>query len=374
MYSMKIKRLIEADRPTDVKDKTEIDWDTMFDEPTSKGELSANTKSSAASKAAGPLATPKLKVGAAGDTRKATAAMSPTDAMRDMMSKINMPVPAEPDTPSQDVVPHEPITPENVPAVISKEIEMSDPTMVQPTWHAVANLPGNMSRSILTLGKVLFGAFTKTPTRDIVMIGNVGGQGPNSTKEVRSVAAWVVENGRDVDTAHMDFGATIPGYSADVKQYIAGGVRFMLVKDQFGDYIYSWPEVDSVGGAKQIEAPALSPHRSLSKRTTNILEGSAVNRISHNFIQFGHAKIEVTDRGIGWQAPGGASTLFYPDNSIYGDRRGEGRLSQMSERGVPGLIQPIFRDYLQGRIRLGDIDAVITRLRELERQVTKPAS
>jgi hypothetical protein len=128
-----------------------------------------------------------------------------------------------------------------------------------------------------------------------------------------------------------------------------------------------------VGGQEQIEAPR-RPHRSLGKRTTDILEDSAVNRINHNFIQFGHAKVEVTDRGIGWQAPGGASTLFYPDNSIYGDRRGEGRLSQMSERGVPGLIQPIFRDYLQGHIKPGDIDAIIARLRALEQQVTKPAN
>lgn len=264
---MKIKNLLEADRPIDVKDKTEIDWDTMFDEPVSKGELSTGTKSSAASKTAGPAATPKLKVGSKADTARAVSTMNPTDAMRDMMSRINVPVPDETETPARDLVPHEPVTPQNVPATISKEIAMSDPNMVQPTWHTVANLPGNMSRAILTLGKALFGAFTQTPTKDIVMIGNVGGQGPNSTRDVRSVAAWVVENGRAVDDAKIDFGDTIPGYHADVKHYTAGGVRFKLVKDQFGEYIYAWPEADSLGGVEQLAAPqGRTPNRALGRR------------------------------------------------------------------------------------------------------------
>lgn len=257
-------KIIEA-KPT-VKDKVEVDWDTMFDEPTSKGELSTDKKTADDQPKAAPKDVPKLKVGTKADTAKATAGITPTDAMRDLISKINVPVPDEPEEPSRDVVIHEPVTTQNVPAVISKEIALADPNMVQPTWHAVANLPGNMSRAILTLGKALFASFTKTPTKDIVTIANLGGQGPNSNREIQAVANWISKNGIPVDTAKMDFGATIPGYDATVKQYSTAGVRFMLVKDQFGQYIYAWPEQDSHQKAKTLE-PSRTPHRSLSKRT-----------------------------------------------------------------------------------------------------------
>lgn len=263
---MKIFEITEAN--TKVKDKADLDWDTMFDEPVSKGELSTAAGSSKVSgKSQNP--TPKLKVGSAADTRSKTAKITPTDAMRDMMSRINVPIDdIGSDEPTQDVVPHEPITPENLPAVITKEISITDPNTVTPTWHTVANLPGNMSRGILTLGKALFSSFTKTPTKDIVMIGNVGGQGPNSTREIRSVSKWVVDNGRAVDDASIDFDQTIPGYEAQTKHYTAGGVRFMLVKDQFGEYIYAWPEADSHGGVQQISSPPANkaPHKSISDR------------------------------------------------------------------------------------------------------------
>ncbi len=250
---MKIKELTEADKPTDIKDRTEIDWETMFDEPASKGELSTGRKSSAADKSASPKAAPKLKVGSRADAARKTAGMQMTPDMARMLGGLNIPDDQlEPEPPSQAVVPHEPVTLANVPATISREIEMSDPSMVNPTFLRVADLPGNMNRAILTLGKSLFRSFTKTPTKDIVMIGNMGGMGPHSTKEVRSVANWVADNGREVDTAHMDFGPTMPGYEADVKQFSTAGVRFMLVRDQFGDYIYGWPEGDSVGSARAL--------------------------------------------------------------------------------------------------------------------------
>jgi len=262
----------EAEKPTDVKDKTGIDWDNIFDEPAG-GELSTDTKSSSLKPSAGAAEVPHMKIGSAADTAKATAKMSPTDAMRDMMSRINVPVDdTGVDEPTDNLPSTQRITPEHLPAVISREIAMTDPHAVNPTWHTVANLPGNMSRAILTLGKALFRAFTRTPTEDIVMIGNVGGQGPNTTREVRSVANWVVEHGRPVDTASIDFGATIPGYRADVKHYVVGGIRFKIVKDQFGDYIYCWPEADSIGATPQIgnkapaQEPVRRPSRSLPRR------------------------------------------------------------------------------------------------------------
>lgn len=260
------KRTIrEASDPTDFKDPTEIKWDDIFDDPTSKGEIS--NAASAADDAAG-VSVPRMEPTSAADTARATAGMTPTDAMRDVMSRINVPADDMDDDGSDEVdnlpVPAE-ITPEHLPAIISREIAMSDPHAVNPTWHAVSNLPGNMSRAILTLGKSLFRAFTRTPTEDIVMIGNVGGQGPNTTREVRSVAAWVEKHGVPVDDATVDFNRSIPGYTADVKHYVVGGVRFKLVRDQFGDYIYAWPESDSIGGAPQITT-GNRPSRSLSRR------------------------------------------------------------------------------------------------------------
>lgn len=267
--------LEEADRPVDVKDPTEVDWDNIFDDPTSKGELSTDTHSANAAQTAGPTEIPKLKIGSKADTRAATANMTPTTAMRDMLDKINIPddmlEPEEVgvDEPHQQLVPSE-VTPDHVPAIISREIALSDPHAVNPTWHIVSNLPGNMSRAILTLGKALFRSFTNTPTESISMIGNVGGQGPNSTREVRSVAKWVTEKGTPVDTASIDFDVTIPGYSADVSHFVVGPIRFMLVKDPYGDYIYAWPNADSVGSQPQIAAPApppaKRPNRALSRR------------------------------------------------------------------------------------------------------------
>lgn len=260
---MSKKPLDEADRPVDYATPTDIDWDTMFDEPVSKGALSTDHVNTSAAKTSGQVEVPKLKIGDKAATHAATAHMTPTDSMRDMMSKINIPdemmdAGVDDEPPHQQLVPST-IQPDQVPAVISREIAMSDPHAVNPTWHAVANLPGNMSRAILTLGKALFKSFTRTPTEAIVMIGNVGGQGPNSTREVRSVAKWVTEKGTPVDAATIDFGVTIPGYSAEVKHYTVGSVRFMLVKDPYGDYIYAWPNGDSLDAVQQIEPPAATP-------------------------------------------------------------------------------------------------------------------
>lgn len=244
----------EADE-TKVKDPTDLDWDSMFDdEPVSKGELTRPAASKAPA-ASGPMTTSDLKKGSRADTARAVSNIAPNAAAADMMSRINVPVDDHGvDEPENAVVPHEPITPDHVPATISRAIAMTDPHAINPTWHAVAHLPGNMSRAILTLGKALFRSFTRTPTEDIVMIGNVGGQGPNSTREVNSVANWVREHGHEVDDANIDFGQTIPGYSAHVKHYVANGIRFKIVRDQFGDYIYAWPETDSLDRAAEIGA------------------------------------------------------------------------------------------------------------------------
>ena len=289
MLKRKNRKIIkEADLPTD----DDTDWDTVFDEPTptmnfadptNKGSLSTGNASTNMAPGAGPTEMPKFNIGDKNATRAATANIHPTDAMRNAINSINIPDDmldmddmddmdddtANAPTPTDTPLLPRPISPENLPDIIHREIAMSDPHAINPVWHKVANLPGNMSRAILTLGKALFRAFTRTPTKDIIMIGNVGGQGPNSTREVRAVGNWIVKHGRELDTAEIDFGVTIPGYSSHVKQYVVNGIRFMIVKDPYGDYIYAWPHGDSVDNAQQIAAPTntgSTPNRSLMRR------------------------------------------------------------------------------------------------------------
>jgi hypothetical protein len=250
---MLIKELLTEANDTKVKDKIDFDLDAAFREPENKPIATRPEEPEAREE---PQV--NLKRASAADTRAATANITPTDDMRDLLSRINVPDDGYDDDYADDDF-NEPVTTDNLPAVISREIAMTDPNMVNPDWHTVSNLPGNMSRAIRTLGRSLFGAFTRTPTNDITMIGNLGGQGPNSARDVRAVTAWIREHGRDVDTANIDFDASIPGYGADIKQYNAGGVRFMIVRDQFGEYVYAWPESDSLDNVDQLGQQAQAP-------------------------------------------------------------------------------------------------------------------
>jgi hypothetical protein len=91
---------------------------------------------------------------------------------------------------------------------------------------------------------------TNTKTSEIYVVANLGGQGPNSNREVQSVANFVRENGEDMGSGNIDFSQVMPGYSAETHQYSAAGIRWLLVRDFAGQYIYCWPEADSkqIGG------------------------------------------------------------------------------------------------------------------------------
>jgi hypothetical protein len=140
---------------------------------------------------------------------------------------------------------------ENLPSVAGGQLQAAG--VSNPDWHKVANLPGNMQRAIRALGKQLFSSMTRTPTNDIWMVANLGGQGPNTSQEVNSVANWLRRQGEDVSTGNIDFDTSIPGYNADIKQYSAGGIRWLMVRDEFGNYIYSWPENDSINANNRAE-------------------------------------------------------------------------------------------------------------------------
>lgn len=194
------------------------------------------------------------------DTQRA-ARIEPNQRMRDLLGRIrdieNDPDdPGYPDPEPPQDLPDVRVNNQNLPAVAGSNLRAAG--QQDPDFHKVANLPGNMSRAIRALGKQLFRSFTRTDTDNIWMVGNLGGQGPNSRQEVNAVASWVRDNGRDMGTGDIDFDTSIPGYQADIQQYSAGGIRWLLVRDEFGDYIYSWPEQDSI---QQRNAPQLAQDR-----------------------------------------------------------------------------------------------------------------
>ena len=208
----------------------------------------------------------RKKVGQA-DTQRATGNITPSDQMRDMMSRMRDIEADDSEYPTPDDTENLPSTrvnTDNLPAIAGERLVAAG--VQEPDFHQVANLPGNMSRAIRTLGKSLFRSFTRTPTEDIYMIGNVGGQGPNTNQEINAVAGWLRDEGEDISTGDIDFDTSIPGYQADIRQYSAAGIRWLVVMDEFGKYIYSWPEKDSLdskntpelGGPEQDEPRRLN--------------------------------------------------------------------------------------------------------------------
>jgi len=191
---------------------------------------------------------PSQRTASQSRTRQATSGLASNDMVRMLSRMRDIEVDADdtgyPEEPAMDVTQR--VTTDNLPAVAGANLQASG--VQNPEWHKVANLPGNMKQAIRTLGRRLFGAMTDTPTDQIHMIADLGGQGPNTHQEINAVMNWMQEHGQDLGSGDIDFDTVIPGYQADIHQYTAGGIRWLLVRDQFGRYIYSWPESDSVDG------------------------------------------------------------------------------------------------------------------------------
>jgi len=191
--------------------------------------------------------TPDLKKASQGDTLRATAGITPNERMRDLLSRMRD---IDVDPTDAGYPQPEPVTDlnvrvdtENLPVIANKALSAAG--TVTPTFHQVANLPGNMSRGIRTMGKQLFRMFTTTPTEDIYMIGNVMNMGPNNNREMNAVAGYLRNKGQSMGVGDLEFDQIIPGYNADISQYKANGIRWLLVRDEFGEYIYAWPEYTS---------------------------------------------------------------------------------------------------------------------------------
>jgi len=183
------------------------------------------------------------------DTLRAAGNITPTDRMRDLISRMRD-IDTDPDDPGYpeleppEDLPAVRVNTTNLPAVAGRSLQAAG--VQNPEFHQVANLPGNINRAIRTLGRELFRNLTRTPTNDVWMVGNLNGQGPNSRSEVNAVAGWIRDNGSRVTDGDIDFDSSIPDYRADIQQWTASGIRWLLVRDEFGDYVYSWPEEDSV--------------------------------------------------------------------------------------------------------------------------------
>ena len=231
--------------------KDKIDVDTKTDIPLGPDLLNPDDKPPATVEPEQPKSEPskpELKKASQADTLRATAGITPNERMRDLLSRmrdidvdpIDAGYPIE--EPTTDVVVR--VDTENLPAVADKALAAAG--TVSPDFHKVANLPGNMNRAIRTMGKQLFRMFTRTPTENVYMIGNVAGMGPNSSREMNAVGGYLRDKGENLGLGDLEFDQVIPGYNAQVNQFRANGIRWLVVRDEFGDYIYAWPEQDSV--------------------------------------------------------------------------------------------------------------------------------
>ena len=142
-----------------------------------------------------------------------------------------------------------------LPAMINKTIAAHDPSAINPEWHQIKNLPGYMQRAIRAMGRGVFSQFTDTPIEEISLVANLGGQGPNSEREVSGVGAWLKANAEKVDQADLDFGDTIQGYGAQTAVYRVPGMKFLVVRDFAGGYIYAWPDASSKTLSGQSQKP-----------------------------------------------------------------------------------------------------------------------
>ncbi len=265
--------LEETEKKTKTKDQaTDTDWSGLDDlfKPKADQPLAKKEPEKGQDEPAADTDGDRRKKARQSDTQRAAGGIAPTDRMRDLMSRMRD-IDADPDDPGYpdpeppEELPAVRVNTETLPAVAGQALQAAG--VQDPDFHQVANLPGNINRAIRTLGRALFGSLTRTATDDVWMVGNLNGQGPNSRAEVNAVAGWVRDTGERVTDGDIDFDTTIPGYRADIQQWTAAGIRWLLVRDEFGDYVYSWPERDSVtaSGTDRLAAPERDQPRRLGR-------------------------------------------------------------------------------------------------------------
>ena len=257
-----------ATRKTQTQTQTNIDLDNIFRTGTARPIVKHTEK---------PKARPepkqdqpkvvKVNKASVSKTLDATGKIKPTRAMQDMLGKM-LDIKLDSDLPSygasierqpvkatqKSTNSIEPKPPETLPTVAVKtttlattaEYALRKAGYLVPDFHQVAALPGNIKDQIRQLGRSVFKTMTTTPTNKIFVIANLGGQGPNTDREIQSVADWVKQHGQDYGDGSINFDRSIPGYEAETHMYTAAGITWLLVKDFAGQYIYAWPEKESI--------------------------------------------------------------------------------------------------------------------------------
>lgn len=157
---------------------------------------------------------------------------------------------AEPDAPLRLAGPAP--TTDNLPALINRDLQLAGGRQrVDPEWHQVKHLPGYMQTAIRALARPVFRQFTDTPIEDIQMVCTI----LNGERDTRGVMAWIRQHGARDDSAAFDFGATIPGYTAEATLWRTKDFSFLLVRDLGGEYVYGW------AGGRGVHLPATDTPR-----------------------------------------------------------------------------------------------------------------
>jgi hypothetical protein len=253
----------EAQTKTKTKSKIDLgpDLDTQHDQPLANRTPDREPEA--------PAAAPERKKASAAQTAQATQGIHTSH-----LPKINADAAArfmaahEPNDDEWDGFPDEEpetlpstqVNTENLPAVAGHALQATGTQ--NPDFHKVSNLRGNMSDVIRTLGKAVFASLTRTNTRDIWMVGNLPKMErnretgriepketnyPNSTAEVNAVANWAKKHGEDIGPGSFDMPDMFDTpQTFHYHQYSAAGIRWLLVNDIGGTYVYSWPESDSI--------------------------------------------------------------------------------------------------------------------------------
>ena len=135
----------------------------------------------------------------------------------------------------------------NLPAVKqSSDLATIPQDMVQYVnnieWTNLTQLPGYAKQMIRNMGRQVFHAFGEMADEDIDTVSSM----TNDQEELDAGAGMVKNYGSPVvEEAEIDFGDTMPGYKPTISIWELAGQYYKFVKDDHGDYIYSWEHKDT---------------------------------------------------------------------------------------------------------------------------------
>jgi hypothetical protein len=256
--------------------------------------------------------------------------------------------------PSTDLV-----TPQNLPKLMSKALSTNDNKII-PEWHMVKHLPGYLASGIRSIGRAVFKPFTDTKIEDIQVLASLGGQGPNTDKEINAVANYVLHHGRRDTEAELIFHDRIPDYSADIKIFKTLGYTFMLVKDFAGKYVYSWPTSDEKVLSHKKENPRLKENKMKKITLLQFLLSEGIEQKMELLTkQFGTKLLDAADKD------GSAKSLLKDHEPAQNVKHIITTLSQADPSGERGaFITFILRMYSLRQFRVEDVERIKDTLSE----------